>query len=62
MVVLAAGHDGVSTPEVMREMADRIPGAHFHVEPEWAHMSAFADPAALARLLADQLDTALRGE
>lgn len=49
--VVAAGHDAVSTPDAMREMAARIPGARFAVHDDWFHMSPFVDAGALARLL-----------
>jgi pimeloyl-ACP methyl ester carboxylesterase len=49
--IVAARHDAVSTPDTMREMAGRIPGAQFSVHDDWFHMSPFVDARALARLL-----------
>ncbi|MAU80288.1 MULTISPECIES: alpha/beta fold hydrolase [Gordonia] len=51
VTVVAAGKDGVSTPEVMADLARRIHGAEFDLHPDWSHMSAFIDPKALAGLI-----------
>jgi pimeloyl-ACP methyl ester carboxylesterase len=51
VTLIAAGGDGVSTPQTMAAMANRIPHAVLTPKPGWKHMSAFVDPAALARLL-----------
>jgi 3-oxoadipate enol-lactonase len=51
VAVIAAGHDRVSTPAAMADMAQRIPNATFQVLDEAAHMSPFVDPAALAALV-----------
>jgi pimeloyl-ACP methyl ester carboxylesterase len=59
VVAIAAGQDAVSTPEVMRAMAERIAGARYHVVPPWCHMSPFVDPLGLARLLTEHRDAAL---
>jgi pimeloyl-ACP methyl ester carboxylesterase len=56
--LIAAGHDGIATPDSMRGLADRLPNAELHVFSEWAHMSPFVDPARLAALL---LQAAARG-
>lgn len=42
VTVIAAGHDTVSPPEVMRAMADQFVQADVIVVDEWAHMSPFA--------------------
>ncbi|MEV8271742.1 alpha/beta hydrolase [Microbacterium sp. NPDC077184] len=47
----AAGTDGVSTPEAMRALERRVPGAILTVHPGWAHMSPFAEADRLAGLL-----------
>jgi pimeloyl-ACP methyl ester carboxylesterase len=49
---VAAELDPVSSPDVMREMAGRLPGCRFTMLPHAAHMSPFTDPDALARILA----------
>lgn len=51
VTVVAAGKDGVSTPEVMADLARRVHGAVFDLHPEWSHMSAFTEPEALAALI-----------
>lgn len=48
----AAGLDRVSTPEAMTAFASRLSNAHCTVHDEWAHMSPFVDPAALAATIA----------
>jgi pimeloyl-ACP methyl ester carboxylesterase len=59
VALMAAGGDAVSAPAVMEEMAARIPGARFAVNPDWMHTSPFVDPSALAGLLRDARDEAL---
>lgn len=49
--VISAGSDQVSTPEVMTEMAHRIPNARLILRPQWAHMSPFAHTHDLVALL-----------
>ncbi len=49
--LLAQSRDGVSTPAAMEELARRLPRSVLQVGTG-AHMSPFADPAQLARLLA----------
>jgi pimeloyl-ACP methyl ester carboxylesterase len=51
VTLIAAGADAVSTPEVMTDMARRIPHAEIVVRPEWSHMSPFVDPTGLAELI-----------
>jgi pimeloyl-ACP methyl ester carboxylesterase len=50
--LFAAGHDEVSPPTVMAELAAALPDASLDVVPQWAHMSPFADPTAFAARLA----------
>lgn len=57
VTLIAAGHDGVSTPAAMRQMSERIPGSRFVARDDWSHMSAFVDPQALAVLLAESRRT-----
>ena len=45
--LFAAGLDEVSPPAVMAELAAALPHATLEVVSAWAHMSPFADPAAL---------------
>jgi pimeloyl-ACP methyl ester carboxylesterase len=47
VTLFAAEDDQVSTPDAMRELADRIPGAVLQVAPGAAHLTPFLDPAAL---------------
>jgi pimeloyl-ACP methyl ester carboxylesterase len=49
--LIAAGHDGIATPDSMRGFAQRLANAELHVFDEWAHMSPFIDPAGLAAIL-----------
>jgi pimeloyl-ACP methyl ester carboxylesterase len=49
--LVAAELDQVATPEAMGALAERLPRGSLHVLPGAAHMTPFADPAALARLL-----------
>lgn len=51
VTLVAAGNDAVSTPEVMNGMASRMPDSRLQVRDGWHHMSPFADPDELARLL-----------
>lgn len=51
VVLHAAGSDGVSTPEAMRALERRVPGAILAVHPGWAHMSPFVDADRLAGIL-----------
>jgi pimeloyl-ACP methyl ester carboxylesterase len=49
--IIGAGLDGVSSPDAVTAMADRIPGADLHIRPDWAHMSPFAHVDELVPLL-----------
>lgn len=49
--LFAAGHDDVSPPAVMTELADALPDAQLRLVHAWAHMSPFADPARFAATL-----------
>ncbi|THG33988.1 alpha/beta hydrolase [Glaciibacter flavus] len=49
--LVAAGRDSVSTPAVMTDLSARLPRATLRVHEDWAHMSAFTDPPALAKML-----------
>lgn len=60
VTLIAAGHDGVSTPAAMGELANRIPQATLTVEDAWSHMSAFTAPAALAERLSRARGAATR--
>ena len=51
VTLIAAGHDPVSGPEAMREIAEQVPGATLHLLPDAAHMSPFLDPEGLAGLV-----------
>lgn len=55
VILLAAEHDPVSTPEAMAELAERVPGAHLQVLAGAGHMSPFVDPVALGELLLAQV-------
>jgi 3-oxoadipate enol-lactonase len=45
-LVIVGEHDAISTPEEMRTIADRIPGAQFAVIPTAGHMSPLENPRA----------------
>lgn len=51
VTLVSAGNDSVSTPEIMKDMANRIPNSVLQVHNDWSHMSPFVDPRRLARLL-----------
>jgi pimeloyl-ACP methyl ester carboxylesterase len=55
VALLAAGHDEVSPPEAMSQLAAALPDAILEVVDEWAHMSPFAHPVAFAGRLADSV-------
>jgi pimeloyl-ACP methyl ester carboxylesterase len=52
-LLLGAEHDEVATPRAMTELAAALPLAHLEIDPDWAHMSPFVDPAALAARMAE---------
>jgi pimeloyl-ACP methyl ester carboxylesterase len=54
-VVVAAEHDAVSPPDVMRELAAGIPGAALHVLEGTSHMGPFLRPETLTGLLRGML-------
>jgi pimeloyl-ACP methyl ester carboxylesterase len=49
--LVAAEHDPVSTPAAMAELRDRLRTARLRVLPGAAHLSPFARPAELAKLI-----------
>lgn len=51
VLVVAAEFDLVSTPEVMKQMAARMPRGHFEFWEGAGHMSPFLDASRLARLI-----------
>lgn len=57
--LVAARHDGVSTPDVMAELAADLPRSSFECVDEWSHMSPFVDPRALAVRLVAGRDAAI---
>ena len=50
-VIVAGAHDAVTTPALMRELADGIPGARFVELPDAGHLIPLEDPEAAADLL-----------
>ena len=52
--VIAGERDPSTPPELMREIADRIPGASFHVVAGGPHMLSLERPAELALVIAGQ--------
>jgi pimeloyl-ACP methyl ester carboxylesterase len=54
--LFAAGHDEVSPPQLMAQLAKKLPNARLEIVAKWAHMSPFADPAAFAALLREAAD------
>jgi pimeloyl-ACP methyl ester carboxylesterase len=50
-LVLCGENDRVSTPEVMRDMAGRIPGSEFHLIPEAGHLGVWEQPGLVNPLL-----------
>ncbi|MGN7799588.1 bifunctional 3-oxoadipate enol-lactonase/4-carboxymuconolactone decarboxylase PcaDC [Leifsonia sp. 22587] len=55
-LLVAGAHDAVTTPALMRELADGIPGARFVELPDAAHLIPLEDPDASAGLLAAAVD------
>ena len=51
--LLAAGHDPVSTPTAMSQLANRLPRGRLHISSAAAHLSPFSEPETLARFLVD---------
>lgn len=56
-VIVAGAHDAVTTPALMRELADGIPGARFVELPHAAHLIPLEDPGATAELLTSASST-----
>ncbi|MGO4592719.1 alpha/beta fold hydrolase [Leifsonia sp. 2TAF2] len=54
-LVVAGSHDQVTTPALMRELADGIPGARFVELADAAHLVPLEDPAQTAALLSTTL-------
>ncbi|WP_285115594.1 alpha/beta fold hydrolase [Leifsonia sp. fls2-241-R2A-40a] len=54
-LIVAGAHDAVTTPALMRELADGIPHARFVELADAAHLIPLEDPAATADLLAELL-------
>jgi pimeloyl-ACP methyl ester carboxylesterase len=48
VMILCGENDKLSTPDAMREMADKINDAEFHIVPEAGHMTPVENPAAVA--------------
>jgi hypothetical protein len=51
VTVVAAGHDEVSDPSSMADMAARLPKSSLTVLEDAWHMSVFTDPFRLAGLM-----------
>lgn len=58
-LVLCGEADGLTPPEVSREIADAVPGARFEVLPRCGHMLTLEQPAAVAEQLATWLTQAV---
>lgn len=54
-LVIAGEHDALMPVEVVRELAQGIPGARFEVVADSGHMTSLEQPEALTRLLGDWL-------
>jgi pimeloyl-ACP methyl ester carboxylesterase len=54
--VLAGGEDQGSTPEEMRVVADKVPGAEFHLLSDAGHYAPFEQPEVVAEILGRFLD------
>lgn len=54
-LVIAGEKDGIAPPDVMRKMADAIPGASFHVIPAASHLAPMEKPEAFNALLLEFL-------
>jgi YbgC/YbaW family acyl-CoA thioester hydrolase len=55
-LVVAGEEDKIAPPDVMRLMAQAIPGAQFAVIPEAGHLAPLEQPLATSRIVADFLD------
>jgi 3-oxoadipate enol-lactonase len=56
-LVVGGGEDTISSPEVMGEMASRIPDARHVTLPNVGHLSNLEDPAGFNRALAEFLES-----
>jgi non-heme chloroperoxidase len=56
-LVVGGGEDTISSPEVMGEMAARIPNARHVTLPNVGHLSNLEDPAGFNRALAEFLES-----
>lgn len=54
-LVLVGEHDGLASPDEMKSMATKIPGAEFQIIPDAGHMSPLEQPAAANRAIRDFL-------
>ncbi|MGG1554451.1 alpha/beta fold hydrolase [Paenibacillus ferrarius] len=54
-LVIAGEHDAIAPPDVMRKMADAIPGARFEVVAGASHLAPMEAPEAFSALLLDFL-------
>jgi 3-oxoadipate enol-lactonase len=52
-LVVASAQDGSTPPDVVKGMADIIPGAQYHEMPDAAHMTCLEQPTKLAGLIRD---------
>ncbi len=56
MLCLAGRDDRVTPPDLVREMADSVPGAQFAIVPRSGHATPLDAPAETARLIRDFID------
>jgi 3-oxoadipate enol-lactonase len=57
---LAAGKDVSVPPEIVKKVAEAIPGAHFAVVPETPHMLFIEDPRSVASAITEFPDSSFR--
>jgi len=55
-LVVGGVDDLITPPEVIREIADLIPGAALHLLPNCGHLSTMEEPEAVTALMLDWLD------
>lgn len=60
VLAIAGDQDGASPPDIVRETAEMIPGAAFHVIPGAGHLPCVETPAAWAALVAPFLTEHVR--
>ena len=58
-LLVCGEHDGISTPDEMRGMAQAIPGARFELVPAAGHMAPLEAPAEVNRAIAQFLGVAV---